>query len=183
MTRREVFDQGYAAGLAWREDESWTTEDKAAQFAAREAGVGDFEFIFRCAFQWAVRDGIEERQTNDHNYAMELADQADAAKRQGDIDIAQRLLSCAFHAERAAALTLRDQKDAEPSRSVLFRSAASLAIEAGQLFQARCMIQLGLAGNPPIEIAKELRELEETILHISAARRMHTRPEAKTVTG
>lgn len=96
---------------------------------------------------------------HDHNFAMELADEADTARQQGDMDTAQRLISYAFHSERAAALALRDQKDAEPSRSVLFRSAASLAIQAGHLREARCMIRHGLAGNPPAEIATELQVL------------------------
>ena len=60
MTRREAFDVGYAAGLAYREDESWAAEDEEAKIAAQEVGAGDFEFVFRCGFQWAVRDAADE---------------------------------------------------------------------------------------------------------------------------
>jgi len=60
MTRREAFDAGYAAGLAWREDESWDALGRTAKIAAYEAGAGDFEFVFRCGFQWAVRDAADE---------------------------------------------------------------------------------------------------------------------------
>ena len=49
--------------------------------------------------------------------------------------------------------------DAEPSRSILHRSAATLAIDCGELKAAERLIATALSGNPPEEIAEELKDL------------------------
>ena len=54
---------------------------------------------------------------------------------------------------------MADQLDFEPTRSVLHRSAASLAVECLQLREAERLIGRALAGNPPPDIADELRDL------------------------
>jgi hypothetical protein len=95
-----------------------------------------------------------------HDEAMERMDEALAARRQGDEAAAQAAFRQAFHLERAAAdllLTLPEQP--EPTRSVLLRSAASLARDAGERAESLRLIQLGLSGVPPAEIADELRTL------------------------
>ncbi len=97
--------------------------------------------------------------TEAHRTAMELADAADAAKRGGDTEAAVCFFGEAFVWESGAALSLRDNTEDEPSRSVLFRSAASLALSAGLPRDARRMIEYGLLGDPPEEIAQELRDL------------------------
>lgn len=101
--------------------------------------------------------------TTIHNRAMELADRADHARRSGDSDRAIALLAEAFAAEREAAMVYSTRLSEEPTRSVLFRSAASLALEAGFVRDAEIMIAHGLAGDPPEEIAEELRDLLETV--------------------
>jgi hypothetical protein len=53
--------------------------------------------------------------------------------------------------------------DCEPTRSVLYRSAASLAIRCGENEDAERLITEGLAGNPPAEIEAELRELSDSL--------------------
>ena len=45
------------------------------------------------------------------------------------------------------------------TRSILFRSAASLAMDCGKLGDAERLIAGGLSGHPPEEIAEELRQL------------------------
>ncbi len=95
-----------------------------------------------------------------HNEAMRRMDEALAAERRGDEQAARAAFRQAFQHERAAAellLTLADQP--EPSRSVLLRSAASLGRDAGQRGESLRLIQLALAGEPPVEIAEELRDL------------------------
>jgi hypothetical protein len=62
-----------------------------------------------------------------------------------------------------AAEQLRGDFDAEPSRSVLYRSAASLAMECGETREAEKLISIALIGNPPYEIAEELRNLLEQV--------------------
>jgi phage-related minor tail protein len=45
----------------------------------------------------------------------------------------------------------------EPTRSVLFKSAATLALKGNLYREAEKMASFGLAGNPPEEVASELR--------------------------
>jgi len=100
---------------------------------------------------------------DNHHYAMELADMADRAKRLGRLDKAKQYFKEAFDIESLTALKLQDRQAVEPTRSILFRSAASLAIECEELREAERMIAYGLTGNPPIEIAEELRDLLERV--------------------
>jgi hypothetical protein len=102
-----------------------------------------------------------------HHQAMELVDRAVLARQQGDeiggmdllrSPLAQAKLS-AFEQEKLAANLVADQLDFEPTRSVLHRSAASLAVECFQLREAERLIGRALAGNPPPDIADELRDL------------------------
>lgn len=51
------------------------------------------------------------------------------------------------------------EDDAESTRSSLHHSAASLAIECGDFQSAECLIVTALTGNPPAEIAEELKDL------------------------
>lgn len=46
-----------------------------------------------------------------------------------------------------------------PTRSILHRSAASLAVECGEVATAERLIAIALSGNPPQEIAEELKDL------------------------
>ena len=98
-----------------------------------------------------------------HQRAMEAADEALAARARGEVDRASILSRRAFEDERAAALLVADDESAEPSRSVLLRSAATLAVECGELREAERLIGRALAGNPPAEIAEELRDLLEQV--------------------
>ncbi len=53
------------------------------------------------------------------------------------------------------------QATTESSRSVLLRSAASLSLHAENYRQAERVAAMGLIGNPPLEIADELRDILE----------------------
>jgi hypothetical protein len=64
-----------------------------------------------------------------------------------------------LEAEREAAYMAKNQQIGEPTESVLFRSSASLAFGLKDLREAERLICMGLAGNPPSDIACELREL------------------------
>ncbi|MBF2090863.1 MAG: hypothetical protein IGR80_12365 [Synechococcales cyanobacterium K44_A2020_017] len=94
-----------------------------------------------------------------HREAMGLVDQAVLARQRGDAKTVIVLSRAAFTKERAAADLVANQFDLEPTRSVLHRSAAVLAIECHQLRDAERLIGRALAGNPPDEIANELRDL------------------------
>ena len=98
-----------------------------------------------------------------HHKAMALADEAFYAKRGGEMEVAQSKYLEAFEFEKAAAMLLVNEYSQEPTRSVLFRSAACLMLNLpyptdGHFRQSERMVAFGLSGNPPEEIAEELRE-------------------------
>jgi hypothetical protein len=94
-----------------------------------------------------------------HKQAMDLAEVAAVARLRGAIEQAAQLTRQAFEQETQAAALIANSLDAEPTRSVLHRSAASLAIECGELQVAERLIATALSGNPPLEIAEELKDL------------------------
>jgi hypothetical protein len=95
-----------------------------------------------------------------HQKAMEFAEQAEVAKLRGASRArVQELLREAFEQECQAADQVATLLDAEPTRSVLHRSAAALAIDCGEVQMAERLITTALAGNPPMEIAIELKDL------------------------
>jgi hypothetical protein len=98
-----------------------------------------------------------------HHEAMRLVDEAEAARRNGNLQIAGERLRQAFDQERQAADLIAADRVQEPTRSVLHRSAASLALECGDLREAERLIATALSGNPPDEIAEELRDLLEQV--------------------
>lgn len=104
------------------------------------------------------------REINElHRQAMALADQAEEAKRNGYTDKYLDLTRDAMYLESKAAWKVFGDLTLEPSRSVLFRSAAALAIESHELRVAERLIGAALAGQPPPEIAEELRDILEDV--------------------
>ncbi len=106
-----------------------------------------------------------------HRRAMKLADEAFYAKREGSSELAQTKYLSAFEYERAAAMLLVNEYNQEPTRSVFFRSAANLLLnlphpELEHYRQAERMIAFGLSGNPPEEIAAELREAWQELMEL-----------------
>ncbi|MCO6454150.1 MAG: hypothetical protein J5I93_02440 [Pirellulaceae bacterium] len=98
-----------------------------------------------------------------HEEAMTLAGQAFHADLHGDYSAAEELFRKAFDLERRGAMLLADDTGSEPTRSVLLRSAASLAVDCREFREAERLVAIGLSGNPPHEIADELRDLLETV--------------------
>ncbi|NET35788.1 MAG: hypothetical protein F6K19_27805 [Cyanothece sp. SIO1E1] len=94
-----------------------------------------------------------------HQQAMDLAEQADLKKLNGDTTQVKEILRQALELEVEAAQMVADDLSAEPTRSVLHRSAATLAIECGELQRAEKLIAVALAGVPPLDIAEELKDL------------------------
>lgn len=95
-----------------------------------------------------------------HRQAIELADQADLSKLRGDYQNYQETIRLAYKAERDAAILVAPKLAFEPTRSVLLRSAASFAIECGEIEDGKYLIRRALEGKPPSEISAELREME-----------------------
>lgn len=101
-----------------------------------------------------------------HETAMGYAEQALLAQ---DPERARELFCSAFQHERKAAELLDDAYDYEPTRSVLHRSAATLARDCREYGEAKRLIRRGLAGKPPGDIAQELKELLEAVLSEEAS--------------
>jgi tetratricopeptide (TPR) repeat protein len=107
---------------------------------------------------------MNREATTLHRQAMEAADKAFLAKLRGDLEVAQEFAAKAFELEkRAAEQLINSQPGAEPSRSVLLRSAAALALAIANYQEARRLVHIALEGNPPAEIAVELGDLKEEI--------------------
>jgi hypothetical protein len=98
-----------------------------------------------------------------HQRAMELAESAFLSERRGDHEEARKAYYSAFQEERAAASALAQSFDIEPTRSVFYRSAATLALRCGEIVAAERLAAQGLAGDAPREIADELRDLLEEV--------------------
>jgi hypothetical protein len=98
-----------------------------------------------------------------HEQAMSLSDEAFVAKRRENFDLARQLYHRSLDLEVAAAELLKGDLTAEPTRSVLYRSAASIAMDCENLRLAEQLIATALAGDPPQEIAEELRDLLEQV--------------------
>ncbi|HKV12582.1 MAG TPA: hypothetical protein VJ725_30840 [Thermoanaerobaculia bacterium] len=102
----------------------------------------------------------EARATALHEAAMGYAHAALAASTPEE---SLRLTRLAFQAEKQAAEMLAGEPKEEPTRSILYRSAANLARQCGEFEEALRLINFGLAGHPPPDVAEELSELWELV--------------------
>ncbi|TLV00489.1 hypothetical protein [Dyadobacter luticola] len=98
-----------------------------------------------------------------HSKAIAAADIAFVKKFHGRLNEAKELFKEAFALEKAAAHSALKENMGEPTLSVLLKSAASLAINCDETKEAEKLICLALSGEPPIEIAEELRNLLEEL--------------------
>lgn len=98
-----------------------------------------------------------------HKEAMALAEMAFIARLEGDLEQAIQFSRRAYEGEAQAARLLSKAGATEPTRSVFYRSAASFALNCNELREAERLIAEGLAGDPPAEIAEELRDLYEKV--------------------
>ena len=98
-----------------------------------------------------------------HSKAMDCADRAMRLQVEDKQNEAAKCFRKAYEREREAALAVVQMGGGEPSRSILLRSAASLALDCDEVREAERLISLGLAGDPPPEIIEELRDLLETV--------------------
>jgi hypothetical protein len=104
-----------------------------------------------------------------HNESTAKSFLALQAKKRNDFAEFLKLTKEAFTLERKAALLLKDNLKAEPTRSVLFRSAATLAINSGEYSEAIRLISFAFIGDPHEEIREELLEVIERATYESEA--------------
>jgi hypothetical protein len=98
-----------------------------------------------------------------HRRAMDAASRARLAVVGGHAGDPGPLWREAFDLESRAARLSAPLADWEPSRAVLHRSAASLALKCGEERAAERLIGEALAGDPPEELLEELRDLLEQV--------------------
>ena len=102
-----------------------------------------------------------ERAKIIHDKAMTLAQEAIMARIWKDETKAQLLYKQSFDLEREAANIYAERHDKEPIRSILYRSAASLAIECRLFQEADLLIQQGQSSNTPIDVMDDFQELKD----------------------
>lgn len=94
-----------------------------------------------------------------HDEAMNLAQRAMVLRHEGAEETARRLTRQALHLEARAAMQLPGTKESEPTRSILYKSAASLAVLAGEDFMALTLAAAGMDGYPQPQEAYELGKI------------------------
>ena len=91
-----------------------------------------------------------------HERAMVLADQGDLSRQRGEHAQARAAWREAMAVERMAA----EAEPTEPSRGILYRSAAWLALNAGEQQEAERLARAGLEGDGvPERLESQLREV------------------------
>jgi hypothetical protein len=101
---------------------------------------------------------------------MELFEAAAIARSAEDETRMRNLLSDALKFESAAADSVGDDLMLEPTRSILHRSAASIALQTFDTNTARRYVEAGLNGHAPADIKTELQTLSDQITILDAER-------------
>ena len=96
--------------------------------------------------------------TRFHKEAMEYTDESFIARGLNERAEYLRLTRIAYEKEKEAANLLFDE-DVEPTRSILHRSAATLAFRCELYPEAKRLVHRALSGNPPADIEHELNDL------------------------
>ena len=98
-----------------------------------------------------------------HDKAMNLAHLAMVARHGQVWEQAETLARQAYEYELQAAQLISEDQSSEPTRSILYRSAASLAYQCKEFAIAQRLIAKGLSGYPPPQVEEELKDLYEQI--------------------
>ena len=104
---------------------------------------------------------------------MDLFELGLLTARAGKSAESRRLFNEALERETAAADSVAADYELEPTRSILHRSAASMALRIGDVQKAKQYVEAGLAGNAPEDIREEMAVLREQILLLEAATTDH----------
>lgn len=130
------------------------------------------------------QQSVDER----HEQAMAVADEAMAAQRRGAADKARELFGKALALELAALEAFLHKSNAEPTRSILLRSAVSLAVDAGDHEGARRVLEMargdnGMSSSQAIEdrleqLARMMQSDADAVLEASSSLRQAMRENA-----
>jgi len=103
-----------------------------------------------------------------HERAMELFEASLLARHAEDEGRMNRFLAQALKLECEAADTVADDYALEPTRSLLHRSAAAMALSSFDTKTARRYVKAAFEGKPPTEVGSELQILSEQITILEA---------------
>ena len=98
-----------------------------------------------------------------HNEAMEWASKAHIEKLIGNAANAIEFTEKALHLEAKAAMLLAQRYELEPTRSILFRSAATLAMNANKYTTALEFIGKAFEGTPDATTELQLIDVFKTV--------------------
>ena len=98
-----------------------------------------------------------------HDEAMEIAELGLSARSRGDLVAAVKHFEAAYGIERRAVDLVAADYDLEPTRSIMLRSAATLAFNAGLEREAEQLVGMALIGRPPGFVREELLDLIDEI--------------------
>ena len=98
-----------------------------------------------------------------HNKAMGLAQLALVSREKGDFEKAEDLAQQAYEYEAQAANLIAIDKASEPTRSIMYSSAASLAFQCRKYEESSQLIAQGLSGYPPPQVKEELKTLWDQV--------------------
>jgi hypothetical protein len=96
-----------------------------------------------------------------HNEAMSWAEKAVVARQHNNNELAIAYSKKAFLLESDAAKLIPNEPSSEPTRSILYCSAAWLALNANDFCNARIMALECLKGNPINYLRKQANEIIE----------------------
>ena len=96
-----------------------------------------------------------------HDKAVNLAQLALVAREKGDSEKAEALAIEAYEYESQAADLVSNEEQSEPTLSILYSSAASLAYQGRKFDVALQLVAKGLSGYPPPQVKEELKALIE----------------------
>ena len=82
-----------------------------------------------------------------HQQAMQHLDAANVARMSGNREQARQFTRQAYEIEKQAAELLADTPQHEPTRAILYRSAALLALDCSEPREAERLLAAGLSGN------------------------------------
>ena len=109
--------------------------------------------------RWPITSARLKEAKINHRKAMDLAERAMLARSRGELY--SELAREAYGFELLAANIFAEHND-EPDRSVLHRSAATLAVECSEFSDAVKLVYRGLSGAPP-EIEQELFDILDRV--------------------
>lgn len=100
-----------------------------------------------------------------HEEAMRLSQEAVVARVRGDYESQRQFVKQALMHEVMAAEQVPFAPESEPTRSILYRSAASLAFQAQDFEYTLRLIGEALRGYPPPSVIDELTSLWSSVQH------------------